>query len=85
LLIVAGVAAVVIAAGATIWAFTSHSSKYDGSHDGCVNVSIASSMGGSLEHACGPAARDWCHAVYGLNDANAVAVQTQCRSAGILP
>ena len=80
-----GVVAVVIAAGATAWAMTSHSSTYDRSRDGCVNVTIASSMGGGLEHACGAAARDWCRAVYVQDDAHAEAVQAQCRRAGILP
>jgi len=70
MLIVMGVVAAVIAAGATAWAMTSHSSTYDRSRDGCVNVSMASSMGGALEHACGLAAHDWCRAVYLQHDAD---------------
>lgn len=83
MLIITGVVAAAIAAGATAWAVTSHS--YDGSRDGCVNVSIASSMGGAIEHACGAAAHDWCRAAYVQHDVHAEAVQTQCRAAGILP
>jgi hypothetical protein len=82
---VIGVVAAVIAAGATAWAMTTHSSTYDRSGDGCVNVTIASSMGGGLEHACGTAARDWCHAVDVRHDPHAEAVKAQCRVAGILP
>ena len=85
MLIVIVVVALVIAIGATAWAMTSRSSAHDGSGDGCVDVAIASSMGGGLEHACGSAARDWCRSVSAQNDAHAKAVQAQCRTAGILP
>ena len=85
MLIVTGVLAGVIAAGATAWAMTGLSSTYDRSGDGCVNVTSASSMGGGLEHACGSAARDWCRAAYAKYDAHAEAVHAQCRVAGILP
>jgi hypothetical protein len=79
MLIATGVIAAVIAAGAAAWAVTSHSTS------GCVDVAIASSMGGALEHACGDTARDWCHTVALQHDAHAQAVQAQCRTAGILP
>ena len=85
MLIVVGVVAALIAAAALAWVMTKHSSAYDQSRDGCVNVSEASSMGGGVEHACGSAARDWCRAVYAQHDAHAVTVQAQCRNAGILP
>ena len=85
MLIVTGVVASVIVAAAAVWAMTNHSSTYDRSHDGCVNVTIASSMGGGIEHGCGAGARDWCRAVYALHAAHAQAVQVQCRAAGILP
>ena len=85
MLIVIGVVVAVIAAGAAAWAMTTHSSGYDRSGDGCVNVAIASSMGGGVEHACGTAALDWCRAVAVRQDAQAQAVQAQCRVAGILP
>jgi hypothetical protein len=83
--IVAGVVVGVVAAGALVWALTSHPSTYDRSGDGCVTVSFPSSMGGGLEHACGVAAQDWCRAVDGQRDAHAVAVEAQCRVAGIRP
>ena len=81
MLIVTGVVAAVIAAGATAWALTGH----ERSEQGCVNVSIASSMGGAVERACGEAARDWCRAASAQHDTHAVAVQVRCRDAGILP
>ena len=76
---------VVALAGALVWGLTDHSSPYDRSGDGCVTVAFPSSMGGGLEHACGGAAHDWCRAVDGQRDAHAVAVQAQCRVAGIRP
>lgn len=85
MLVATGVFVGVAAAGAIAWAVTDHSSSYDRSGDGCVNVTMASSMGGGLEHKCGAAAVDWCRAAYTRHDVHAEAVQTQCRDAGILP
>lgn len=83
MLIVTGVVVALIVVGAAVWSLTSRS--YDRSSDGCVTVPIASTMGGAIEHACGPAARDWCRAASGGQDAHAQAVRAQCRVAGILP
>jgi len=85
MLMVIGVVVGVVAAGAIAWAIIGHSSAHDRSGDGCVDVAIASSMGGGVEHTCGAAARDWCRAVYTRHDTHAEAVQAQCRVAGILP
>jgi hypothetical protein len=85
MLIVICVVAALIAAGATAWVMSAHSSTYDRSGDGCVNVTIPSTMGGALEHACGTAALDWCRAGYARHDTHAEAVQAQCRIAGIRP
>lgn len=85
MLIAIGVAVGAVAVGSAVWVMTEHPSTYDRSGGGCVNVTIASSMGGALEHACGATARDWCHTVYAQHDARAEAVQAQCRVAGILP
>ena len=85
MLMVIGVVVGVVAAGALAWAIIGHSSAPDRSGDGCVDVAIASSMGGGVEHKCGAAARDWCGAVYARHDTHAEAVQAQCRVAGVLP
>ncbi len=74
-----------IAAVIVVWVLTSRPSIYYQSHDGCVNVVIATSTGGGIQHACGTAARDWCADAYTKNDAQDEAVQVQCRAAGILP
>jgi hypothetical protein len=83
-LVIAGVVVAVLVAAAALWAVLRQSSDHGRSQGGCVNVTYASSMGGSVEHACGQAARDWCQAVSILHDAHAEAVQAQCRIAGIL-
>jgi hypothetical protein len=85
MLIVVGIVAVLIGAGATAWLIVSHSPTHARSGESCVNVSFASSMGGAVEHACGAAARDWCRAVSGQHDAHSQAVQAQCRVAGFIP
>lgn len=84
-LIVTGAVVGAVLVGALAWGLAGHSSTYDRSGDGCVTVTFPSSMGGGLEHACGVAAQDWCRAVDGQRDAHAVAVQAQCRVAGIRP
>jgi len=82
---VAGIFVVVIAVGATVWVMAGRSSTADRSVETCVTVTMASSMGGAVEHACGAAARDWCRGAYAQHDTHAQAVQVQCRVAGILP
>src|ERR1700730_193803 len=74
-----------IAGGGGAWVIRGRSSGYGRSGARCVNVTIASSMGGAVEHACGAEARDWCRAVSAQHDAHSEAVQAQCRIAGILP
>jgi hypothetical protein len=83
--VVAGILVAVIAVGATIWAMVGNASSSVRSGESCVTVSLASSMGGGVEHACGAAAREWCRAADVQHDAHAEAVQAQCRVAGILP
>ena len=83
--IVAVILVCAVTVGTAAWALTERTSNYDGSGDDCVTVSMASTMGGGVEHACGSAARDWCHAASAQHDKHAEAVQAQCRVAGFLP
>jgi hypothetical protein len=84
--LIAGVVIVgLIAIGVAVWAIVTSRSDSVHSVDTCVTVAMASSMGGGVEHACGKAAHDWCHAAYAHRDVHAQAVQVQCRNAGILP
>lgn len=59
--------------------------RYANSSAGCVNVTVASSTGGSPLHACGGAARRWCALEDARGDDLARLVQAQCRRAGIAP
>jgi hypothetical protein len=83
--VAAGIVVALIAVGAVLWAMAGDSASSDRSGESCVTVAIASTMGGGVEHKCGAAARDWCHAASLEHDTHAEAVQAQCRVAGILP
>jgi hypothetical protein len=83
--VVGAIFVVATAVGATVWAMADGASRSDRSGEICVTVTMASSMGGGVEHACGAAARDWCRAAYVEHGAHAEAVQAGCRVAGILP
>jgi hypothetical protein len=73
-----------ILAAVAIWA-TVRPGVYDGSRDGCITVNLPSSMGGSLMHQCGGAARTTCqHAYAGTNEISRL-TRPQCRLAGIDP
>jgi len=74
-----------IAVGVAAWKLTGHSSGNRQSVESCVTVTMASSMGGAVEHACGAEARDWCRAVSVQHDAHSEAVLAQCRIARIPP
>jgi hypothetical protein len=75
---------VAIVVSATVWAIVGPRSGTGQSGDTCVSVTMASSMGGGVEQACGEAARDWCRAAYAERGSHAQLVQTGCREAGIL-
>jgi hypothetical protein len=64
---------------------TTHESVAPASSHGCVNVLVAGATGGTLLHECGTAARAWCKTEYARHDQVALAVQPQCRRAGIAP
>jgi hypothetical protein len=80
---VIAVIALVIAAVA-IWA-TVRPGAYDRSSHGCITVNLPSSMGGSLVHQCGGAARTTCQRAYTGTDEIARLTRPQCRLAGINP
>jgi hypothetical protein len=81
-LAVAGALLIAVIAGVSAWAVI-HPGSYDRSRAGCVSVNLPSSTGGAVAHACGTAARAMCHNADGRHDQNALAIQRQCRLAGI--
>jgi hypothetical protein len=83
--IAAVVAAIgLILAAVAVWAAVRPGS-YDGSRDGCITVNLPSSMGGSLMHQCGGAARTSCQRAYVGTDEISRLTRPQCRLAGINP
>jgi hypothetical protein len=73
-----------ILAAVAIWA-TVRPGAYGGSRDGCITVNLPSSMGGSLMHQCGSAARSTCQRAYTGTDEISRLTRPQCRLAGISP
>jgi hypothetical protein len=83
------IAAVIVVIGlviavVAIWAAV-RPGTYDVSRDGCITVNLPSSMGGSLVHQCGGAARATCQRAYADTDAVSRLTRPQCRLAGIKP
>jgi hypothetical protein len=78
--------AIVVAAlvGVSVWLIVGQRGV-PASRNGCVNVIVASSMGGGLLAHCGAAARTWCRTEFAHSDALALRVQEQCRLAGLRP
>lgn len=71
-------------AGTLVWAQT-HQGSYGRSENGCVNLTVPSSLGGAVMHRCGAEAQSWCHSAYAAQDRLDLLVQPQCRLAGITP
>lgn len=55
------------------------------SRDGCVSLTIPSTLGGAELHECGAAAREFCAEQYTRHDALAGLAQPQCALAGYRP
>jgi hypothetical protein len=80
--VIAGI--VLVLAAIAVWAAVRPGS-YDVSRNGCITVNLPSSMGGSLLHQCGNAARSTCQRAYASADAASRLTRPQCRLAGINP
>ena len=74
-LAVVGAAAVTVVGGDTS----------DTSSNGCVNLIVASSLGGARLHYCGSAARDFCRSAQTHTDPISVQARPQCVLAGYPP
>jgi hypothetical protein len=78
-----GLLAAVLAAVA-IWAAV-RPGPYGSSRDGCVTVTLPSTTGGALVHACGAQARAMCRRAYATAGQVSLLTRPQCRLAGLLP
>ncbi len=81
---VAGAVLVVVLGVVSAWA-ASDPGSYGRSRDGCVNVMIPSSTGGSILHECGAAARTLCRSAATGHTQLARLARPQCRLAGLAP
>jgi hypothetical protein len=73
-----------VAIGLIVWT-SSHPATYEGSRDGCVNITYASTTGGLILHKCGADARSFCRTEFARDDAFARTAQPQCLAAGYRP
>src|SRR5208282_5222185 len=81
---IAAVVVIVVFGGLTAWGVVVHDS-YGTSANGCVNVTVPSSTGGSTLHYCGSQARTFCQAEYAATGQLAQRARPQCALAGLKP
>jgi hypothetical protein len=81
---IAAVAVIVVFGGLTVWGVLAHDS-YGGSANGCVNLTVPNSTGGSTLHYCGSQARSFCQASYRSQDKVSLLARPQCVLAGLGP
>lgn len=81
---VVGVILLAVVAGVSVWA-ARDSGSYGHSGHGCVNVTVPSTTGGGLLHACGADARAMCRRAQVQHTPVAARTRQQCRLAGLAP
>jgi len=81
---IAAVVVIVVFGGLTAWGVVAHDS-YGGSANGCVNVTVPSSTGGSTLHYCGAQARSFCQTSFRSQDQVSLRARPQCVLAGLAP
>ena len=80
----AGVLLLALIAGVSVWAVRGPGS-YGRSANGCVNVTMPSTTGGGLMHACGAGAQALCRHAQSGHGTLARLTREQCRAAGLAP
>ena len=81
---VVGVLVVLGLGGLGLWGALA-SDSYSSSGHGCVNVTVASSTGGTTLHYCGAAARSFCQTSFRSQDKISPQARPQCVLAGLAP
>jgi len=71
-------------AGLGVWSAVGQGA-YDRSGNGCINVTVVSSTGGAVLHACGGKARSLCQRAFRQSGPAARPTRQQCRVAGLSP
>ncbi len=80
----AAVVVIVVFGGLTAWGVLAHDS-YGASANGCVNVTLPSTTGGSTLHYCGSQARSFCQTSFRSDDPVSLRGRPQCVLAGLAP
>jgi hypothetical protein len=75
-------AVVAVGAGIAIWSGVS-GDQYTVSANGCVNVTVPSTMGGGRLHYCGAQAQSFCKHSFENSDEVSLLARPQCVSAGL--
>jgi len=81
---IAAVVVIVVFGGLTAWGLVAHDS-YGTSANGCVNVTVPNTTGGSIVHYCGAKARSFCQTSFRSQDQVALRARPQCVLAGLAP
>jgi hypothetical protein len=81
---IAAVVVIVVFGGLTAWGLLAHDS-YGTSGNGCVNVTVPNTTGGSIVHYCGSQARSFCQASFRSQDQVSLRARPQCVLAGLAP
>jgi hypothetical protein len=78
------IAGVVVAALVAVGVYTAVShDQYGPSANGCVNLTIANSTGGTTLHYCGQQAKSFCRTAYASDDRLSQLGRPQCELAGL--
>jgi hypothetical protein len=81
---IAALCVVAVFGGLAAWGAMAHDS-YGASGHGCVNVTVPSSMGGSILHYCGSQAQSFCQVSFRSQDQISLRARPQCVLAGLGP
>jgi hypothetical protein len=79
-----GVLLILVLGGLGLWGALAHDS-YGASANGCVNVNLPSSTGGSTLHYCGSQARAFCVTAFASPGQISQRARPQCVLAGLKP
>ena len=70
---------------ATVIAVTDSRGNYGASANGCINLTVPSTLGGALIHSCGAQARALCAHSETANDSFSRSLRPECVLAGLAP
>jgi hypothetical protein len=81
---ITAVLVVVLFGALAAWGLLAHDT-YGTSGNGCVNVTVPNTTGGSIVHYCGAQARSFCQTSFRSQDQVALRARPQCVLAGLGP